>query len=535
MAAMLVEPARRDPLAQVRRVVSPIVASWAILLASFANFLRYNAYPLLKPEIALIALAMLVLAAVVGWFHQNRGRTGQAVLDMLLVMFVVNQNGATIPMAVAIAAVVLAISIWLKRSILPVIGMLAAFIFLCGVFGIGQQRNAPAETSRAVVPSLTGRLQPPALVHIILDEQLGIEGFSGLGTDGRIVGNTLKSFFLSHGFHLYGRAYAQQFRTVNSIPQILNFGSVVMPKGNPFHGQKLERNAYFDTLSKEGYKINVYQSDFIDYCNNIAVTKCLTYSFSGLSPIATSALSTPDRAIVISARFVLLSEFVRYLERQYIDLAATFARRGRGLPYFGLIAGGRTSPVAASAAFDRLITDLHHAQPGTAYFAHILLPHDPYQLNADCSTKPMWQWRVHDPDPQTAARQAAYFGQVLCALRKVDSAYAAIKQSPVGGNFIMVIHGDHGSRITRVNPIVENVGRYDRDDLIAGFSTLFAVRGPKISPGYEELPAAVPWLLGTLAQSDFTALPPPSTSASQIILNDRHWLPRQRAPFLQTW
>lgn len=96
-----------------------------ILLASFVNFLRYNDYPLLRPEVGLIALALLVLAACVGFVHCTQRSLGQAMLDMLLVFLMVNQNGGGFIYSAAAAAAVLhcigdaascLCSAWMRRS-----------------------------------------------------------------------------------------------------------------------------------------------------------------------------------------------------------------------------------------------------------------------------------------------------------------------------------------------------------------------------------------------------------------------------------
>ena len=47
------------------------------------------------------------------------------------------------------------------------------------------------------------------------------------------------------------------------------------------------------------------------------------------------------------------------------------------------------------------------------------------------------------------------------------------------------MHGDHGSRITVTDPRDENRDRLTAEDLVDGFSTLFAVKAPRHAPGYD--------------------------------------------------
>jgi hypothetical protein len=408
----------------------------------------------------------------------------------------------------------------------------AAAALVSGLAGVGDARaHRNVQPAPARPPDDVGR---PALVHIILDEHLGIEGFPDADPKARAVRRQLKTFYTSHGFRLFGRAYSEQLRTTNAIPQIVNFGAVQpqSPKGKK--GRVLDRNAWFDLLGKEGYRLTVYQSDYIDYCGNPAVARCVRYTFSKMGAAANAAMSLGDRISVILVRFALLADAAQNFRALYIPLFRNLEARGYHPPGVALVSMGRTSSLNAAEAFDTLISDLRHARPGEAYFAHILLPHDPYALAPDCAPKPLRQWQLHDPGSPIAERRSAYFDQVQCVLRKVSAAYAALSDSPAGQRFLMIVHGDHGSRITKVNPTIETVGKFDEDDLVAGYSTLFAIHAPGIRAGYDPQPIAVPELLKGLAASRFTTVPR-AGRRHEIILNDRSWAPKRRAPFLSSW
>ena len=60
---------------------------------------------------------------------------------------------------------------------------------------------------------------------------------------------------------------------------------------------------------------------------------------------------------------------------------------------------------------------------------------------------------------------------------------------------IVVVQGDHGSRIVRHMPVLENAARLTAQDLRDGFSTLFAVRRPGVAPGVAREPRALQQLL----------------------------------------
>jgi hypothetical protein len=514
--------------------MGPTLASWLILLASFVNFLRYNNYPLLRAEVALIVLGMLVLAAAVGFVHRRERRIGKALLDAVLVYFVVDQNGG-FAISAGAAAIVGLYAFWRGRSLLPLLGVMAAVMLVTGLLGIGQQHRVEGETIQSVPRLQPGRARPPALLHVILDEHLGIEGFGSVDPQARKVKDELKAFYATRGFRLYGRAYSQQLHTVNAIPQILNFGMVQAAANDPFEGRTVNRNAYFDALAGEGYRLKVYQSDFLNYCEHKAVVRCVRYDSTSLDAVADARLSTGNRVAILLTRFTLLSNFADGISRLYIQIFDNLRAKGYDPTDLGLSVKGKTSALNAVDAFDGMIADLRKAQPGEAYFAHMLLPHYPYAVDEACRPLPYMEWQARRGRTSMAQRQKGYADQIRCAMRKMDAAYNALSASPAGQNFIVVVHGDHGSRITEVDPNHPNIGKYGRSDLIAGFTTLFAVRAPEITVGYETMPVPVPVLLKDLTQSGFTTAPQPVSEKQEVILDDLGWQPRSRAPFLDNW
>jgi hypothetical protein len=146
------------------------------------------------------------------------------------------------------------------------------------------------------------------------------------------------------------------------------------------------------------------------------------------------------------------------------------------------------------------------------------------------------QWRQRKWSRPIEEREVAYFEQLRCSMRQIDRILDAVAKSPAGPDAIVVIHGDHGSRITDLDPNTEHRGRYTKAQMVAAFNTLFAVRGPKIAPGYDESPARVSHLVEDLGRSEFGTLPVDrSDDAPSVVLEDLDWKPRARVPFPATW
>ena len=81
----------------------------------------------------------------------------------------------------------------------------------------------------------------------------------------------------------------------------------------------------------------------------------------------------------------------------------------------------------------------------------------------------------------------------------------ALKTRGTFEDAIIIVHGDHGSRIVLVEPRTENKDRLSRQDFYDAFSTLYAVKLPGTAPGYDTRMMALPELLQKTASGDINA------------------------------
>lgn len=63
----------------------------------------------------------------------------------------------------------------------------------------------------------------PRIIHIILDEHIGLEGIPTDIPQGKILKEQLVHFYRHYGFHLFGGAFSHYFDTTESISNMLNF------------------------------------------------------------------------------------------------------------------------------------------------------------------------------------------------------------------------------------------------------------------------------------------------------------------------
>ena len=511
----------------------PAATGAVVLLASLLNYLGHNHYPILSPEVALIAAGVVILAACAAAVYAASGRISRTLLEFLLAYIALDLNFDGVGVILGAVGAVLI----LRRVLLPALCVMFTAIFLMQIVGFGLGDQSSQARANA---SSTATSDAPALLHLILDEHIGIEGLPEELPQTAAMRSDLKDFYLKRGFRLWGGAYSEYMHSTNAIPHILNFGAEQpwLPEYKQA-GVSLRRNAYFARLEALGYQLRVYQSDYVNYCESPSINSCNEYRVDDLLPVADAPLPVHEKAAVILYGLVSLSDLGVGLGRFYDMLAIILSWKGIDLPLLSIDANKRTSTLSALVAFDRLVADLRRAKPGEAYFAHLLLPHYPYVTDAACAIKRRNEWMVRTSfEARWEDRNLAYFDQLRCTMTKVDQALQALARSPAGRNSVVVIHGDHGSRITRRDPVAENMQRgVDETDLVGSHSTLMAVRAPGVAPGYDVARRPVASLLGRLADSGFgerDAGPEPASEPSVMIAN-RRWKPVRRHPLPPAW
>ena len=147
---------------------------------------------------------------------------------------------------------------------------------------------------------------------------------------------------------------------------------------------------------------------------------------------------------------------------------------------------------------------------GDAVFAHILLPHDPYILGEDCQPKSdlslwlphesaLWRFRVKADPGRRLARYDEYYKQVTCLHRKLAALFDILERRDLLEEATIIVHGDHGSRISLTKPVAGNEHLLTPRDIIDGVSTLFAIRSPDMAPGPQGGQHSIQALFGELA------------------------------------
>ena len=365
--------------------------------------------------------------------------------------------------------------------------------------------------SKQLSPSLkkydrvSGKAGLPPVIHLILDGHIGVEGIPENLDQGRQLKKDIVSFYANNGFHLYGNAYSHFDKTLNSVSGLLNFtsgieaGEVFVKKSQSTEfGKEMIKNKYFEKMSGLGYQIKVYQFVALNYCQeNFRIASCYTYQTFSTRFLQNLSSSIGSKMWVILSSYLMRSEFFRTGTNGYWHLT-NFIRQwfGLELPYPWNWNGRQTSPIGASQALEKLENDVKSSPEGTLFFAHLLSPHDPFIYDSNCHIykNPISEWSGNS-DPvffykensvsSRARRYEKYLQQITCLNRQIQGLFDAMRSSNIYDDAIIIVHGDHGSRIRITRPTLDNQNDLTSDDFLDSFSTLFAVKTPEDKAGYD--------------------------------------------------
>jgi hypothetical protein len=527
------------------------LAATLCLLAPFVVFLSFHSYPHFAVEVLplyLIPAAVGVLLATL--FRLRLVKFAQFLLCACLVVAIIYLHDLYAWLSVTALAVICGLLVWKLRHNAPVVIAIAAALHIASTFGLnglGLSRTDRSTMTQiaALAENEANDHSPhlPPVLHLVMDEFTGLRGLPYEVPGARKLASDLESYYLQNGFYLASHAYSQYAGTYNTVPRLMNFSAsdyrfehLSSNKGRS--KWTVEVNKYFEILSDFGYELHIYQSAFINFCRprNVAVTSCSTYSHNSIGTIADKDIPIAQKTKFILTFFVYSSSrLVRQIRGAYND---NRKKLGANLPAWQS-GQRRTGPMAVSRTVSQLKDALSQLRPGEVHFAHLLIPHNPFILNADCSPKTQdeeWLNALVTPDTggglDVVIRELQYrryFGQVECTQLIIDRLFAAIRSSGQWERAIIIIHGDHGTRLGKPAN-VPNLKTMSEDDFRDTYSAFFAFKGG-ISHGILDarpMPLqfllSQAWLLPSPAlDRDAWQLPPPQENQHFVYVHKFGW------------
>lgn len=495
-----------------------------IILFHFTNYIVYTEYDRIYPDI--LVVAGMLCAGAVGLTLLLRIPLSifRATIFSILITFVLGdalfefgtKDDISLRLIALSATLVLALVVifFLRENANLVLagGFLAMFVATVGADLVtGRDPDSGRTPGRTVDASLA------PVVHIVLDEQIGLAGMSSGIPGGAEAAAASRRFYTDAGFRVFAGAYSQFFQTETSLAGAFNFDSSANADQyltRKHYGFSLNRNAYLKAYADKGYRIRVYQSDYLDLCRSegIEVEGCTTYRPDFLDRSAIAGLPDAERVRLLFGMYYSSIAVIKIAKLVGIQSGSWLSGHGIALPELKLW-HGRVGPLAVAPTLDRLIQDVSGAASWTVFFAHLLMPHYPYVYDSACTVRsPVSSWRLrYDRDLKNSPESrrlsyAQYFEQVGCVEKRLAELFAALKRAKSFDRATIVIHGDHGARIGLTDPETATVSTLTLADYIDGYSTLFAFKTPGAPAGIDPRMLPLPSLLSYAADRDENSL-----------------------------
>ena len=534
----------------VRSSIQDFAACAFILLFHFANYIVYTEYDRVFPDVLIVTGGLCVLAATLTLMLRVRSGVFRAVIFAILITIVVGdalfefgtKDDISLRLVALSATLLMALAVVLflrEKATLVLSGSFVAMFVATVVIGLYEENR----TSTAdLYDRQAGKYENlPIVVHIILDEHAGLAGMHAGVAGDFAAAESLRKFYTGFGFRLFGGAYSEFFKTETSLAGALNFDSSADAARflrKKHYGFSLNKNRYLKTYADMGYRVRVYQSDYLDFCRSegVVVTACQTYRPDFLSSSAISKLPTMERVRLIFGMYYSSIAVVKITKLAGKHLKAWAATLGINLPALELW-HGRVGPIAAMPTFKRFIRDISVAPGGIAFFGHFLMPHYPYVYNADCDVRsPISTWNLRHIEksgntPESRRRNyAQYFEQIGCVQKQLGALFSAMKKAGTFDKATVVVHGDHGARIGLVDPQIESITKLTAADFADAYSTLFALKAPNVSKGIDTKMVSLPTLISyavTRSEDGFSESSAPSVFVGAENARISRWrLPR---------
>jgi hypothetical protein len=432
-------------------------------------------YPIVSNEVFLFFLLISLLALLLSALTAtSRPRLSNVIFAITTILILVLQFNLFFEGASVLFAIVILLAFIAGRNF----QQLTFAIFIALIIGAFiDARVDHARYDSEVVESVKQASLPP-VIHVLLDGFIGPDGLPPQDAP-QAVRSDIQEFFREYDFELYNRAYSQYHATEDSLTRAFNFTSDdanLFTKSFLLHENfSINENRYFEFLHKRGYTINIYQSESVDFCKAApeAIGRCMIYTIPNLKTVRDN----------VPTALLRLKILVSNLFNQSFLIGQFLSSKN------WLLSWGVT--LYQPRALEELGNDLEDTRSG-AYFAHLLLPHAPFVYTQDCQpdySSESWERFPARPLMGNAAeiravRYLRYLDQVSCALGELGRLFDRLRESGLYDEATIVVHGDHGSRISLLEPSWSNRHKLTPEDYRDMYSTLFAIKLP--DGGYRE-------------------------------------------------
>jgi hypothetical protein len=272
------------------------------------------------------------------------------------------------------------------------------------------------------------------------------------------------------GFEQAIPAYSDNINTTHSLASVFNTQKAyldlkahiarVSPRNRSAYS--LKQNALFEKLRLQGYKIKVLQNNYLDFCKAGPVERCDTYNIGTYG-------NHLDLSAIEKSKLILSNILERTRWKQSYEEAKVILNFYLGIEFSEYLATYTiNSSLSTLSHFSKFSTLLDSLTNGEYLIYHALLPHNPAILDHKCqpSSKQLY---LKDRVSHDQTSQNIYFLQQICVHSLIQHELKSFLTS--FPESIVIIHGDHGARNTKVPAYSENTHLMSADDIKAAYET----------------------------------------------------------------
>jgi hypothetical protein len=364
----------------------------------------------------------------------------------------------------------------------------------------------------------------PVVFHIVLDEMMSPGGMTEDLPGGVETRRALYDLGDRHGLRTYDAVYSRDFFTARALPNLMAADYQDSRRLDAIEADlDAAENAYFDDMAARGYRTIVFQTSHLDFCLNPNVAACETFNSYNPGGEGYDGLDLRSRTLN------LWNTLLRAYEPSYASTYGGMLLRRHydlGSRAVGVIGHQDRFDVQRFPDwFDRFTGFARRAPRGTHIFAHLMVPHAPYLLTPGCAVSGTFytSYYMGTHYPTDADRERArllaysdYLQQVRCIARQVDGLLRTLAQIESFRDATIVIHGDHGSRISTGHFIEDHAPR----DFVDNYATYYAIKGPDVEPGIDCELVSLPEIFRR-HMTPISGPPPPGRAPLPVIVSSR--------------
>lgn len=346
---------------------------------------------------------------------------------------------------------------------------------------LNDMRLDPAALTLAKNDTDTGR-RP--YVHIILDEMSPL-GMMPSGPFYDALKRRMIEDYRQRGFDVFDDTVAAAGGTIVSLGQV--FATQDGEMHNYTHGDgvftfSMDENRATERMADAGYALTVLETSYLNICDPER-WRCLPYAHSGDGRILSQRVDDPWTAVDYAFRTTSQRLLIDNTPRASVYYQILWRLAGHLGAVTPVWQRDFARPPLTVSLMERAVPALRRLTNGEAVFLHILLPHYPYLLDERCRVKPpgkvlvpRWVTTRIGTEFDATATERAYWEQAACAHGKLMAMIDAILASPGGRDAVILVHGDHGSRLFKLlaDPAHETATENERRHTLLAH---FAVRG----------------------------------------------------------